>query len=142
MLNAIVNSGNRRLLCNCPEKINIIADGYWSKNQYTDRVVIAGDIVTIKNAYELRCQSFLIPTPEGPILMHQNMVVPVDSEEDSVEMEVKIDNIRWFKNMKDEGRKYNLLVEEFEERIMAARAESAGISVAKRMPPKKSNIIL
>jgi hypothetical protein len=130
MFNAIVNSGNRRLICECPTRINVDYD------------ICAGDIVTVKNAYELRCQSFLIPTPQGPVMMHQNMVVPVDSEEESVEMQVKIDNIRWFKDMKDQGRKYNLLVEEFEERIMAARAESAGIAVTRKMPAQKSNLIL
>jgi DNA replicative helicase MCM subunit Mcm2 (Cdc46/Mcm family) len=137
MSNAIINSGNRRLICECPTSYSVP-----SFSGVTTKEVKPGDVVTVTNAYELRCQSFLIPTPEGPILMHQNMVVPVDSEEESVEMEVKIDNIRWFKSMKDQGRKYNLLIEEFEERIMAARAESAGIAMAKRRPPTKSNIIL
>jgi hypothetical protein len=123
MANAIVNSGNRRLI------------------GYVKEETVPGDVCTVENAYELRCQSFLLPTPQGPAMLHQNFVVTIDSEEEAVDIDVKVDNIRLFQNMKDGGRKYTLMVEEFEEVFRTARAESAGISVAKRMP-SKSNLII
>jgi hypothetical protein len=123
MANVIVNSGNRRL----------IGD--------VDEGTVPGDVCTVKNAYELRCQSFLLPTPQGPAMLHQNFVVTVDSEEEAININVQVDNIRYFKDMKDGGRKYNSLVDEFEEVFRTARAESAGISVAKHMPNKSSLIL-
>jgi hypothetical protein len=124
MINAIINSGNRRLI------------GY-----VFEEGTVPGDICKVSSAYELRCQTFLLPTPQGPAMVHQNFVVTVDSEEEAVDIEVLVDNIRWFKDMKDGGRKYTLMVEQFEEVFRTARAESAGISVAKSMPNKSNRVL-
>lgn len=124
MKKAIVNSGDRRLIGECEDSVK------------------PGDVCVVKNAYELRCNSYLIPTPNGLAMVHKNTVVSLDSEEEAVDIDVKIDNIRWFDQMKDRGRKYDLMIAEFEEAFVKDRAAKAGITTAKTMPTGKSSIIL
>lgn len=123
MAKAIVNSGNRRL----------IGDIVESKDD-----VQPGDNVIVLNAVELRCDMFLLPTPQGPIGVQKTTVTSLDSEEEGVDILVKIDNIRWFDDMKDRGRKYDLMVQEYEEVMMQNRAQRAGLQVARNVPQGKS----
>lgn len=119
MAKAIVNSGNRRL-------IGELVEG---KDD-----VQPGDNVIVQNAVELRCDMFLLPTPQGPVGVQKTTVTPIDSEEEGVDILVKIDNIRWFEDMKDHGRKYDNMVAEFEEMMMQNRAQRAGLQVARNVP--------
>lgn len=128
---AIVSSGNRRLIG------EILED----KDE-----VQPGDNVIIQGAVELRCDMFLLPTPQGPVGIQKTTVTPVDAEEEGVDILVKIDNIRWFEDMTDRGRKYDNMVQEFEQAMIQNRANRAGLTVAQNVPqqgPKKgSGIIL
>lgn len=128
---AIVSSGNRRLIG------EILED----KDE-----VQPGDNVIIQGAVELRCDMFLLPTPQGPIGIQKTTVTPVDAEEEGVDILVKIDNIRWFEDMTDRGRKYDNMVQEFEQTMVQNRANRAGLSVAQNVPQqdhkKGSGIIL
>ena len=63
-----------------------------------------GDNVIVHGSYELRCDMFLLPTQQGPVGIQKTTVVPVDAEEDGVDILVKVDNIRWFEDMPDRGR--------------------------------------
>lgn len=132
MSKAIVNTGNRRLIGELLEDKDDIQPG---------------DNVIVHNALELRCDMFLLPTPQGPIGVQKTTVTPVDAEEEGVDILVKIDNIRWFEDMTDRGRKYDNMVAEFEQVMMQNRAHRAGIAVAQNVPQKqetksKSGIIL
>jgi hypothetical protein len=115
---AIVNSGNRKLIGDIEEKVN------------------PGDCVLVKGAYELRCDLFLIPTPQGMVTIHKNTVVPVDAEEEGVDISVKVHNIRYFEDMTDRGRKYDNMVAEFEDAMLENRAHRAGITPARNVPGK------
>lgn len=120
---AIVSSGNRRLIG------EILED----KDE-----VQPGDNVIIQGAVELRCDMFLLPTPQGPIGIQKTTVTPVDAEEEGVDILVKIDNIRWFEDMTDRGRKYDNMVQEFEQTMIQNRANRAGLSVAQNVPQQGS----
>jgi len=126
---AIVSSGNRRLIGEILE---------------TKEEALPGDNVILKDAYELRCDLFMIPTQQGPIGMHKSTVTYIDVEESPVDILVKIDNIRWFDEMPDKGQKYEALVAQFEEMLMQNRANRAGLQVARQMPaqPKQNKLIL
>ncbi len=122
MAKAIVNSGNRRL----------IGDLVEAKDE-----IQPGDNVIIHKAVELRCDMFLIPTPQGPVGIQKTTVTPVDAEEDAVDILVKIDNIRWFDDMNDRGRKYDLMIMEFEDVMMQNRANRAGLAMPRNTPQGK-----
>lgn len=124
MAKAIVNSGNRRL----------IGDIIEAKDE-----VQPGDNVIIHKAVELRCDMFLIPTPQGPVGIQKTTVIPIDAEEEAIDILVKIDNIRWFDEMNDRGRKYDLMVQEFEDVMMQNRANRAGLTMPSRNTPGKSS---
>jgi hypothetical protein len=117
MAKAIINSGNRRL----------IGDLIEVKDE-----VQPGDNVIIRKAVELRCDMFLIPTPQGPVGIQKSTVTPLDAEEEPVNLLVKIDNIRWFDDMPDRGRKYDLMVQEFEDVMIQNRASRAGLTMPSR----------
>ena len=119
MTKAIVNSGNRRL----------IGDLVEAKDD-----VQPGDNVIVQGAYELRCDMFLLPTPQGPVGIQKTTVTPVDAEENGVDILVKVDNIRWFEDMTDRGQKYENMVSEFEDVMVQNRANRAGIAVARNVP--------
>jgi hypothetical protein len=119
MSKAIVNSGNRRLIGEILEAKDDIQPG--------DNVIVHG-------SYELRCDMFLLPTQQGPVGIQKTTVVPVDAEEDGVDILVKVDNIRWFEDMPDRGRKYDNMIAEFEDAMIQNRANRAGLSVARSMP--------
>lgn len=127
-MKAIVSSGNRRLIGEiCVEDAQ------------------PGDNVIVTNALELRCDMFMLQTPQGPVGIQKTTVLPLDAEEEPVDILVKIDNIRWFHEMKDRGRKYDNMVAEFEHMMIQNRAGRAGIAVAQQVPkpkPKKCDIIL
>ncbi len=121
MAKAIINSGNRRLIGELVE---------------TKDEIQPGDNVIVRNALELRCDMFLIPTPQGPVGLQKTTVTALDAEEDAVEILVKIDNIRWFDEMTDHGRKYDLMIQEYEDVMIQNRASRAGIAMPNRnMPP-------
>lgn len=122
MAKAIINSGNRRL----------IGDLVEAKDE-----IQPGDNVIIHNAVELRCDMFLIPTPQGPMGIQKSTVTPIDAEEESVDILVKIDNIRWFEEMPDRGRKYDLMVQEFEDVMLQNRANRAGLTMPRNIPQGK-----
>jgi hypothetical protein len=123
-MKAIINSGNRRLL----------GEIFKEKDEASP-----GDNVLVKNAYELRCDMFLLPTPQGPVGMHKSTVTYLDVEESPIDILVKIDNIRWFDDMPDKGQKYELLIAKFEEMMLQTRANQAGIQVAKQIPSQQTN---
>lgn len=118
-MKAVVNSGNRRL----------IGDIVEDKSE-----AMPGDNVIVQGAYELRCDMFLVPTPQGPVGVQKSTVTPVDIEEEAVDVLVKIDNIRWYDEMKDRGQKYENMIAEFEEIMMQNRAARAGLVTAKQQP--------
>jgi len=118
-MKAIVNSGNRRLIGEIVEEKDDIQPG---------------DNVIVHNAVELRCDMFLLPTPQGPIGLQKTTVTPIDAEENAVDILVKVDNIRWFDDMVDRGRKYENMVSEFEDAMIQNRANRAGIAMARSMP--------
>ncbi len=123
---AIINSGSRKLI-----------------GELENRAFAPGDSVTVYKAYELRSDMFLVPTQQGPITIHQNNVVFLDQEEGPVDIEVSIDNIRWFDEMDDRGLKYDNMVAQFEEIMMQNRAQRAGLSMARNMPKEqKGKLIL
>lgn len=115
MTKAIVNSGNRRL----------IGEILLPKDK-----VLPGENILIQKAVELRCDMFLIPTPQGPVGIQKTTVTPIDAEEESVDIFVKIDNIRWFDDMIDHGRKYDLMIQEFEDVMIQNRANRAGLTMS------------
>jgi hypothetical protein len=119
MAKAIVNSGNRRLI------------GYVVEDKSE---AMPGDNIVVRGAYELRCDIFLLPTPQGPVGVQKSTVTPVDIEEDGVDVLCKIDNIRWFDEMKDRGQKYENMISEFEDVMMQNRAARAGLVTAKQQP--------
>jgi len=125
---AIVNSGSRKIIGDVEE----FGDG---------PLPGPGNITTIKNAWELRCDMFLVPTPQGPIAMNKTSCVPIDAEEEETEITVMIDNIRYYDDMKDRGRKYELLIDEIKEVMLQTRANRAGIQTASQAPqaPQKSD---
>jgi hypothetical protein len=114
---AIVNSGSRKLI-----------------GELDSRDSKPGDIVMVYKAYELRSDMFLIPTPQGPITITQNNVVPLDVEENPVDISVCIDNIRWFDQMEGRGQKYENMIASFEEVMMENRAQRAGLTTARNVP--------
>ena len=123
---AIVNSGSRKLI-----------------GELENRSHSPGDTAPVFKAYELRSDMFLVPTPQGPITIHQNNIVYLDQEEGPVDIDVKIDNIRWFDEMEDRGLKYENMVAQFEEIMMQNRAQRAGLSMARNMPKEpKGKLIL
>lgn len=124
MSKAIVSSGNRRL----------IGDIVEDKTE-----ALPGDNVVVRGAYELRCDMFLLPTPQGPVGVQKSTVTPVDIEEEGVDILVKIDNIRWFDEMKDRGQKYENMISEFEEMMMQNRAAKAGLVTARPQPQGPQN---
>jgi hypothetical protein len=130
MSKAIVSSGNRRLIGELVE----------DKSE-----ALPGDNVIVQKALELRCDMFVLPTPQGPVGVQKTTVTPIDAEEEPVDILVKIDNIRWFDEMTDRGRKYENMVAEFEQMMVQNRAGRAGIAVAQQVPkqdPKGGGIIL
>lgn len=131
MSKAIVSSGNRRLIGEIVEP---------------KEDVQPGDNVFVLKALELRCDMFVLPTPQGPVGVQKTTVTPIDAEEEPVDILVKIDNIRWFESMTDRGRKYENMVAEFEQMMVQNRAGRAGIAVAQQVPkqqePKGGGIIL
>lgn len=120
---AIVSSGNRKLI-----------------GALSDRTLKPGQVTVVHNAFELRCDMFMLPTAQGPIGLHKNTVVSLDAEETGVDISVFIDNIRWFDEMPDKGQKYDNMVAEFEEIMMETRAQRAGLVTARNVP--KPNIAL
>lgn len=114
---AIISSGNRKLI-----------------GEVEDRTLTPGQNTKVHNAYELRCDMFMIPTQQGPIGIHKNTVVSIDAEETAVDICACIDNIRWFDEMQDRGQKYDLMVAEFEEIMMQTRAQRAGLVTARNVP--------
>ena len=114
---AIINSGSRKLI-----------------GELDSRDSKPGDVVTVYGAHELRSDMFLVPTQQGPITITQNNIVPLDSEEDPVDIYVCIDNIRWFDEMGDKGLKYDNMVSQFEEIMMQNRAQRAGLTMARSVP--------
>jgi hypothetical protein len=124
MSKVIINSGNRRLIGEVTEDLDDIQPG---------------DNVIVRKAYELRCDMFLMPSPQGMAIMNKTSVVPVDAEEEGVDILVKVDNIRWFEHMVDRGRKYENMVAEFEDVLMQNRAGRAGLAMAKNMPKPQGN---
>jgi hypothetical protein len=129
MAKAIVNSGNRRLI------------GYVVEDKSE---AMPGDNIVVRGAYELRCDIFLLPTPQGPVGVQKSTVTPVDIEEDGVDVLCKIDNIRWFDEMKDRGQKYENMISEFEDVMMQNRAARAGLVTAKQQPkgPRGGGLII
>lgn len=125
----ILNSGNRRLIGEVS-----IQHGVDSTGRPDTLRPKPGSTTVVYKAYELKCDMFLIPTPQGPMGLQKSTVVPVDTEEDAVDVHVHIDNIRYFSDMPDKGRKYELMVSEFEEMMMQNRANRAGLTVAKSVP--------
>lgn len=123
-MKAIVNSGNRRLIGEILESKDDIQPG--------DNVIVHG-------AVELRSDIFILPTPQGPVSIQKTTIVPVDAEEYGVDILVKIDNIRWFEDMADRGRKYEAMVDDFENTMMQNRAHRSGLSVARNMPRQDNN---
>jgi hypothetical protein len=121
MAKAIINSGNRRLIGDLVEPKEEIQPG---------------DNVIIHKAVELRCDMFLVPTPQGPVGIQKSTVTPIDAEEEPVNILVKIDNIRWFDEMTDRGRKYDLMVQEFEDIMIQNRASRAGLTMPSRNVPQ------
>lgn len=121
MAKAIINSGNRRLIGELVEAKDDIQPG---------------DNVIVSKAVELRCDMFLIPTPQGPAGIHKSTITPIDAEEEPVDILVKIDNIRWFEDMPDRGRKYDLMVQEFEDIMVQNRASRAGLTMPTRGAPQ------
>jgi hypothetical protein len=122
---AIVNSGSRKLI-----------------GELDSRDSKPGDVVKVYGAYELRSDMFLIPTPQGPITITQNNVVPLDAEESPVNISICIDNIRWFDEMEGRGQKYENMIAGFEEIMMQNRAQRAGITTAKAMPKAPSGKLI
>ena len=118
---AIISSGNRKLI-----------------GELNDRNLQPGQVTVVQNAYELRCDMFMLPTPQGPIGIHKNTVISLDAEESAVDISAMIDNIRWFDEMPDRGKKYDLMVAEFEDIMMQTRAQRAGIVTARDVPNKSS----
>jgi hypothetical protein len=121
MAKAIINSGNRRLIGDLVEPKEEIQPG---------------DNVIVHKAVELRCDMFLVPTPQGPVGIQKSTVTPIDAEEEPVDILVKIDNIRWFDEMTDRGRKYDLMVQEFEDIMIQNRASRAGLTMPSRNVPQ------
>lgn len=121
MRKAIVSTGCRKVLC------EVCGD------------IQPGDITTLKDCYELVTEFVTIPTHAGLLRNHTVSVMPVDAEDDKVDLEAKVDNIRYFDQMKDKGAKYVELIEQFEDQLIQSRAENAGIQVARNVP--KSPII-
>jgi hypothetical protein len=122
---AIVNSGNRRL-------VGMVPDG-----------AVPNTVVTVEKAYELRCDMFMVMTQNGPIGLHKNTMVPVDAEEDAVDVTVAIDNVRFFNDMPDRGRKYDAMIQEIQEQMIQNRANKEGLTIARKVPPPpKSGLIL
>jgi hypothetical protein len=123
---AIIGTGSRKLI------------GELSKRDH-----YTGSHVTVHNAYELRCDMFLLPTQQGPISIQQNNVVYLDAEESAVDIFVHIDNIRWFDEMEDRGLKYENMIGAFEDIMIQNRAQRAGISMARNVPkPSQSKLII
>lgn len=123
---AIVNSGSRKLIGEiyCTESLDI----------YDNKV---------HNAYELRTDMFLVPTPQGPVTIVQNNIVPLDAEDGPVDITVHIHNIRWFDEMNDQGLKYENMIAQFEEIMMQNRAQRAGLTMARNVPKSQpSKIVL
>jgi hypothetical protein len=97
-----------------------------------------GDSVIAYGAYELRCDMYLIPTQDGPATIPQNSVVYLDAENSPVNINIKVDNIRFFDDMEDRGLRYDNMVAQFEEIVMQTRAQRAGLSVARNNAPKQT----
>jgi hypothetical protein len=122
---AIINSGSRKLI-----------------GELLNRESKPGDIVKVYSAWELRSDMFLVPTQQGPITISQNNIVPMDAEETAVDIDIVIDNIRWFDDMADKGLKYDNMIAQFEEIMMQNRAQRAGITTAKSIPKNNGGKIL
>ena len=119
MSKAIVNSGNRRLIGEILEDKDDVQPG---------------DNIVVQAALELRCDMFLLPTPQGPVGIQKTTIIPVDAEEDAVDILVKVDNIRWFGDMADRGQKYENMISEFKDILVQNRAQRAGLTIARDVP--------
>jgi hypothetical protein len=121
---AIVSSGTRKLVC----KI-------WDKAS-------PGNVYMLKDCYEFYSNMMLLPTPKGLGLSYKSTIVPVDIEEEPVDVLAMVDNIRFFHEMKDSGLKYTNMIAEYEDTMLKNRAGRANLSIERDMPDGKGKLIL
>ena len=103
---------------------------------------IPGDSVKMQNVFEFRHDVTLLPNPHAPggiAAVQSKGVLPLDCEEKGVDIAVKIDNIRWFDDMDDKGRKYEEMIADCEQALVYERAAKSNIVPARNMPTQDQN---
>lgn len=101
-----------------------------------------GDTVKMQNVFEFRHDVTLLPNPHAPggiTAVQSKGVLPLDCEEKGVDIFVRIDNIRWFEDMEDKGRKYEEMIADCEQALVYERAAKSNIVPARNMPTQDQN---
>lgn len=114
---AVIDSGTRRLVGR------------------TTKHATPGSVLTVHDAVELDTTVTRLPSPTGQLAnLYSPSMIPVDVEEDVVDIDCVISNIRFFSGMKDKGRRYHQMYESLMDQIKQSRAKAAGITLEKSMP--------
>jgi hypothetical protein len=123
--NAIVNSGSRRLICKVPANAK------------------PGETHNLIQCYELRSDMMPVPVAPGQIgLSFRTIVVPIDIEEDPVNILGIIHNIRFLDDLPDKGQKYMNMISDYEHIMMQNKAGRAGITMASSLPKTPNKILM
>ena len=121
---AIVDSGTRRLVGMVP-----------------DTPIYPGDSILVREAVELETSVTRLPGQNGqPVSIIAPTMIPVDVEEDPVDIFVLVHNIRFFKNMKDQGRQYEMIREQLMNQLTQLKARRAGIEIIQSIPRNPSGL--
>lgn len=113
---AVVDSGTRRLVGKVLPKTT------------------PGDVITVEEAVELDCTITNLPGQQGPIAVYSPSMKPVDVEREPIKVLALVQNIRFFHDMKDRGRRYGMMYDDLLNQLEEVRARAAGIQRARSMP--------
>jgi hypothetical protein len=114
---AVVDSGTRRLI----GKVH--------------PAVKPSEIVTVEEAVELDCTITNLPGPQGQtVAVYSPSMKPIDIEKEPVKITAIVQNVRFFKDMRDRGQRYHAMYDNLLEQLEEVRARAAGIHRARGMP--------
>lgn len=95
-----------------------------------------GDVAEMKQAVELDVSVTRLPAgPQGQIAnLAAPVMVPIDSEEDAVDIKVLVHSVRYFDDMADKGARYTRMYGDLQGQLLQMRARRLNIEPAREMP--------